>query len=737
MSKKNESFSKDEKSSKLIIISKERIISAKNRVNYLTLKEGDLKLTVELKNDNLNKKEINKAVKSIKQQILINSKSYGSLYDKSIISPYLKNKKNFKSPINIKKEINSRKNPHIKKLDNIYIETTRSCNLMKTTENNKEENETDINKIETILPYENNENNGNNGSEDNLKEKNKNKKNKKIQLIKINEKNKTTNISENNNENDNDINNDLLIDNIPDIGIEIKENNNKINEDNIYDAGAVSRNYFNNTKNNKSEHNYDKYKSEEIKQLNSNSSRSKAYNYNNIQNNNYIEKYYQQSNKAAKSISDHEQDNKINNKISRLALDSLKIIDTDTYKEYKEKENKESKEKDIKDYNNNEKRLITEYDEDNIRNDVNELISESQSSKTIKVDENDEDDDQYQKIENNKNKDILNLKNNIINKEEKKILDNNNKENINKLKDEFNLNKKDDEENKNVKLAQSLPLRQHFNYVYKTCSICEHAYPTAKLYVASCNIHYLCRKCAKNFYEDLIENGAKEMLCPFKTCNKPIDIENIENLISKEHFNLLNNDNKNIQETQNKFCFTKLKSTFDQENLQLYTKKHVIDINNNKNFYDYNNIKGVFCPNCSKDSLFSKTNTYFFKCLNCQSKICRYCLKEYNSRHMDINSAEHCKVYYRFEDDGIRDLKLCYNFFMQLFFVFASYYLCFAGVFYFIRSIFFNIFCIRKNHNIFLYILSYLFTAILFVIFIPLIVPFYPFFPYIMAVFDY
>ena len=55
----------------------------------------------------------------------------------------------------------------MEKLYNIYIETTRSINLMKTTENNKkEENETDINKIEAILHYENNENNG---SEENLK----------------------------------------------------------------------------------------------------------------------------------------------------------------------------------------------------------------------------------------------------------------------------------------------------------------------------------------------------------------------------------------------------------------------------------------------------------------------------------------------------------------------------------------------------------------------------------------
>ena len=63
------------------------------------------------------------------------------------------------------------------------------------------------------------------------------------------------------------------------------------------------------------------------------------------------------------------------------------------------------------------------------------------------------------------------------------------------------------------------------------------------------------------------------MLCSFKTCNKPIDIENIENLISKENFNLLNNDNKNIQETQNKSCFIKLKSTFDRKFTIIYKKE--------------------------------------------------------------------------------------------------------------------------------------------------------------------
>ena len=67
MYKINESLSlnKEEKSSRLIIISKDRIQSAKNKVNFITLKEGDLKYTVQLKNDYLNKNGINNAVQTL------------------------------------------------------------------------------------------------------------------------------------------------------------------------------------------------------------------------------------------------------------------------------------------------------------------------------------------------------------------------------------------------------------------------------------------------------------------------------------------------------------------------------------------------------------------------------------------------------------------------------------------------------------------------------------------------
>ena len=61
MSKKNDSYStsKEGKSSKMIIISKRGIKSAKERVD-ITLKEGDLKLTVQMDNQKINQKKLMK-----------------------------------------------------------------------------------------------------------------------------------------------------------------------------------------------------------------------------------------------------------------------------------------------------------------------------------------------------------------------------------------------------------------------------------------------------------------------------------------------------------------------------------------------------------------------------------------------------------------------------------------------------------------------------------------------------
>ena len=84
-----------------------------------------------------------------------------------------------------------------------------------------------------------------------------------------------------------------------------------INENNLIDTGLFSREYFNNTKNKNiktSEQIFDKYKSEEIKQLNSNSSRNNAYV--NVKNNNFVEKNFQKSDRAI--ISNNSEQDQVN-----------------------------------------------------------------------------------------------------------------------------------------------------------------------------------------------------------------------------------------------------------------------------------------------------------------------------------------------------------------------------------------------------------------------------------------
>ena len=716
MSNINNSFTsnKDGKTSKLIIISKDRIESAKEKRNYLTLKEGDLKLTIEMKNSHINKKNINHEINNIRQEILINSKSYTSLYDKRNLYKYYARKNILISP-NKQIGILNKKNS---KNDNIYIETTRSYNLLKTNENNRDNHQEDEKKLETILPNDNNRNNSKKNiiiikeeSKNNLEEKNNNENNKNnaIDVMNI------------------DVKDDNIIDNSN------NDNNCNDKETEEIEAGLISRNYFNNIKyNNINENKIDKYKSEEIKQINSNYSRDKMY----VKNNNFIDKKNQRSDKAAKSISEQEADK--TKVVSKLILDSVRTNYGDNNKE-----------------NNTGQRLVTEYDYQYIneieKNKDDDLISESKNSnKTIKIienEENKENNNEKNKIEENNiiyNDDyhkinslyykVYNSNSNLDEKENEKK-DKNNK--IETIKNEFSKDNKLNNIN-NFKQNHTLQARKNRNEtIYKLCSICDHASPVSRLFVAECNKHFLCRKCSKNYYEDIIEEGIKEMLCPFTKCREPVDLLDLKKIVSNNHFDILINKKVNLEETQNKYYLTKIKTNIDNENVKLYTKKHVIDINSNKSLYSSYNAKDNYCPNCFHESLFSKTNTYFFKCLYCGCKRCKYCLKEYDDRHFDSTSITHCKIYYRFDEIGKKDPKFLYILLLQLFFVFASYYICFAGAFLSAKKMFFCIFQANVKKNIILYLFAYLFAIICFVIFIPFIIIIYPYFPSIMALSDY
>ena len=130
--------------SKLIIIKKDRLTSAKGVINYITLKEGEQKLTMQINNNFLNKNDINKAVKTIKSQNLHNSKSNPNLIENPKLNSIAK--KSFE-----KKFIKMIKGKENKKNNNLQVfnmETTRNNNFLETKSNN--DNKNDIQKNDKI-----------------------------------------------------------------------------------------------------------------------------------------------------------------------------------------------------------------------------------------------------------------------------------------------------------------------------------------------------------------------------------------------------------------------------------------------------------------------------------------------------------------------------------------------------------------------------------------------------------
>ena len=101
-----------------------------------------------------------------------------------------------------------------------------------------------------------------------------------------------------------------------------------------------------------------------------------------------------------------------------------------------------------------------------------------------------------------------------------------------------------------------------------------------------------------------------------------------------------------------------------------------------------------------------------------------------------MNYNEHCKVYYRLEEDDKKKKNKCVDVLMQYFFVLAIFCLIFPGSFYNIKAILFHIFKVN-NRNIIRYFLVYLFTIIFFVITVPFIFLLFPYFPSILALSDY
>ena len=697
--------------SKLIIIKKDRLTSAKGVINYITLKEGEQKLTMQINNNFLNKNDINKAVKTIKSQNLHNSKSNPNLIENPKLNSIAK--KSFE-----KKFIKMIKGKENKKNNNLQVfnmETTRNNNFLETKSNNdnktgnQKNDKIKISKLNINTQFEFNEDNKSYVNEDciddiliNDKIDNKNQNNKKNDF-----ENKISEIIElKKNEDNNSKKNNFLL----------KEKRLSSQEIKIEGKSEITKKLSSQemSMNNNND-------CEETKQIYIDSGRSKEFsipiNNNLIENNNQLTKLSK---------------NNLNNKSEEISLNTNIIA-----KDGNIDSAKANADDNIK-ANYFAQNLITEMEGDEVSNKESnkgkeDLISDD---KTIKIEENQDEDNSGVK-EEEKNKENNSSKNDLAEKNDKEIIKVNNSNYKNNIKEPMlNINKINQNEidrNINVRSLNFINLRPT-PMIYNLCQICEHTLPMSRLFSAKCQKHYFCKKCIKSYYEDIIENGNRDLVCPFVKCKEPVVKEDLRNIISDNHYKMLTN---NMDKNEMTLLFAKLKTDTMPENFDLYTEKHVLDVDTNKKFFSYNSIKEQYCSYCRKEALFSKINSHFSKCLNCEIKICKYCSKEFTNYHLDINHPDHCKVYYRNSEENQQQNKKFMKFLLELFLVCALFYLSFVGSFLLIRQMFYFIFNLKQNKNCIKYIFLYLFTFICFLVTIPIIFILFPVFPSLVSIFEF
>ena len=293
----------------------------------------------------------------------------------------------------------------------------------------------------------------------------------------------------------------------------------------------------------------------------------------------------------------------------------------------------------------------------------------------------------------------------------------------------------------NINYNNNLKNQINFKAYKNICSICDVKYASYFFYVAECHTHFLCKKCAKTFYEEKIEMGAKELFffCPFIFCKKKFLKSQAKKFLSNKHYKMLIEEEKT-----NNFNSLKLRNNYNnKKEMKNYSENHVLDINNNKIFYNFNKNKNIFCSRCNNQSLFCREKQLFMRCLFCNFEQCKFCFKEYTQDHFDMNSNNYCRIYYRDSDiDKISKSKM-YLFLKQILLVFASFFLIIISFWKLSKNMFFNCFfkLNENNNNCILFyikiILIYILTFLIFAIFLPINIIMFPWFPSFLAIFDY
>jgi len=272
------------------------------------------------------------------------------------------------------------------------------------------------------------------------------------------------------------------------------------------------------------------------------------------------------------------------------------------------------------------------------------------------------------------------------------------------------------------------------------CIFCEQIFKETEISKLIICEHKFCNKCGEKFYEYQIKiKHINYFKCPFTKCQAKIPDNVIEFLFSSKNEtyreSTMKQDENTYRNLMNKDKEIKpknddnIKTVKKNNDVNVVNKKYLLEVNNSKNnflFYIQSHKNFILCPSCNQNTLYRNANKYFLKCLSCEKKYCKSCMKLLVENHFDPENAGRCKVYYRNQKKKTQNvINFGFKFIRQIVLTIFGYLflMCF-----FINKI--KEFHKKENHySNFGKFMIYLLYVILFILFLPLniiIIPFYP-----------
>jgi hypothetical protein len=273
------------------------------------------------------------------------------------------------------------------------------------------------------------------------------------------------------------------------------------------------------------------------------------------------------------------------------------------------------------------------------------------------------------------------------------------------------------------------------------CIFCEQIFKETEISKLIICEHKFCNKCGEKFYDYQIKiNHTNYFKCPLTKCKAEIPDNVIEFLFSSKNetyreSSIKQDDENTFRKLMNKDKEIKPKDDDDinidkiDNDVNVVNKKYLLEVNKSKNnflFYIQSHKNFALCPSCNQNTLYRNANKYFLKCLSCEKKYCKSCMKLLVENHFDQENAERCKVYFRNQKKKSQNvINFGFKFIRQIVLTIFGYL--------FIMSFFINkIKEFHKKENYYSNcgkFMIYLLYVILFILFLPLniiIIPFYP-----------